>query len=441
MPLFSDAGPGLLLATQAAVLVRRTDGARLPAAREPRLAAALRRQLPELRAARGRALSRARAVRVPDDARLREARARGGEPRLASRSARSSSAFRSSGTSVVERALGVPATGPTVTPFIYVDDDLSMSLGRTVFGWPKTLASADADDRRRGWRTRVAPVTQATVEHDGLPEAVRREEARGACLPRGRAARPDLELPASLPIAASPFAPWADRVEPRRGGRRARQGCRRAAQGPRRHADERRLERRQLHGDDGSDGAVGVPAAAEPQREHAQPQAVPAVEASRAVRLPGADERADAAHVVQPHGHPRRGADALRRRVRRVHDQAPPVAVAADRRDARPGGLEALDGGEEVGIVELEPVLPFWYDVNMEYLTGSNVVSPRDDGIWHEDSTGRRFEPARQGGKVAVEEKLFNTTLSSTIDSVAGPFVFTEASIRVLPAARECERS
>ena len=90
-------------------------------------------------------------------------------------------------------------------------------------------------------------------------------------------------------------------------------------------------------------------------------------------------------------------------------------------------------GGEEVGIVELEPVLPFWYDVNMEYLSGSNVVRRSDDGVWHEDSTGRRFEPARHGGKVAAEEKLFNTTLSSTIDSVAGPFVFTEASIRVLP--------
>ena len=28
-----------------------------------------------------------------------------------------------------------------VAPFIFVDDDLSMTLGRTVSGWPKTLAS------------------------------------------------------------------------------------------------------------------------------------------------------------------------------------------------------------------------------------------------------------------------------------------------------------
>jgi hypothetical protein len=95
-------------------------------------------------------------------------------------------------------------------------------------------------------------------------------------------------------------------------------------------------------------------------------------------------------------------------------------------------------GAEEVGaegirIVELKPVLPFWYDVNMEYLAGSNVVRRGDDGVWHEDSTGRRFEPARDGGKVVAEELRFNTTLSSTIDSVAGPFVFTEASVRVLP--------
>ena len=99
-------------------------------------------------------------------------------------------------------------------------------------------------------------------------------------------------------------------------------------------------------------------------------------------------------------------------------------------------GLEVAKrwiGSEEVGIVELEPVLPFWYDVNMEYTAGSNLVWRGKDAIWHEDSTGRQFQPAEEDGEPTPEETLFNTTLSSTIDTVAGPFVFADATIRVLP--------
>ncbi len=198
----------------------------------------------------------------------------------------------------------------TVAPFIYVDDDLSMGLGRTVYGWPKTLARLTPTIA--AWMENpVAPVTQATVSTMVFPKLYYGRKLEEHVFLEVERTPPISTLPHPS-RSREPVRAVGRRVESRRGGHRARQGCRRAAQGPRHHADERGLERSQLHGDDGSAGAVGVPAAAQPQRKHAQPQAVPAVEASRAVRLPGADQRADAAHVVQSHGHPRPGAHALR---------------------------------------------------------------------------------------------------------------------------------
>ena len=73
----------------------------------------------------------------------------------------------------------------TVAPFIYVDDDLSMGLGRTVYGWPKTIATLTPTIA--AWmEDPVAPVTQATVSTMVFPKLYRGQEARGAGLPRNR---------------------------------------------------------------------------------------------------------------------------------------------------------------------------------------------------------------------------------------------------------------
>ena len=145
----------------------------------------------------------------------------------------------------------------TVAPFIYVDDDLSMGAGPDRLRLAEDPREADTDDRRLDGEPGRAGHA-GDREHDGLPEALLREKARGACLPRDRAHAADLELPHPS-RSHEPVRAVGCRVESRRGGHRARQGCRRAAQGPWRHADERGLERSQLHGDDGSDGAIGVP--------------------------------------------------------------------------------------------------------------------------------------------------------------------------------------
>jgi hypothetical protein len=330
----------------------------------------------------------------------------------------------------------------TVAPFIYVDDDLSMGLGRTVYGWPKTIATLTPTIA--AWMENpVAQVTQATVSTMVFPKLYYGRKLEEHVFLQVERAPPisSFRIP---PDVASPIAPWviaSNLAEAATGLGRDVVGL--------------------LRG-------LGI---------------VPMNDGSSAANsMAMAGQMAQSAFPLRPNlsantlnlkqfrrsNHPERyGFQALTNGPMRLTSfnrmgvlgqervlfgdlsggysiklhQWPslPIVDALGLQVARRWIGADVAGAEGIGIVELKPVLPFWYDVNMEYLGGSNLVRRDDDGVWHEDSTGRRFEPARDDGKVSTEELRFNTTLSSTIDSVAGPFVFTEASIRVLPllASRE----
>ena len=64
-------------------------------------------------------------------------------------------------------------------------------------------------------------------------------------------------------------------------------------------------------------------------------------------------------------------------------------------------GLEVARrwNGDGVDVAELRPVLPFWYDVNMEYEAGYNLAYRSDNGVWHEECTSRTFPAPRPAAR------------------------------------------
>lgn len=95
-------------------------------------------------------------------------------------------------------------------------------------------------------------------------------------------------------------------------------------------------------------------------------------------------------------------------------------------------GLEVADQwrGDGVDIAELKPVLPFWYDVNMKYERGSNVAWRTHDRVWR-DQEGHAYRS--KDGRDDPADRQYNTTLGASLQTVAGPFVFADTVLRVLP--------
>jgi hypothetical protein len=95
---------------------------------------------------------------------------------------------------------------------------------------------------------------------------------------------------------------------------------------------------------------------------------------------------------------------------------------------ARTLGLEVdrHDSSGGVGVAELKPVLPYWADVDLKYDAGTNIAWRTDDGIWR-DEAGQPFAAPREGAPP------FNNQVSTAIEAIAGPFEFSSTTIRVIP--------
>ena len=85
--------------------------------------------------------------------------------------------------------------------------------------------------------------------------------------------------------------------------------------------------------------------------------------------------------------------------------------------------------GDGVGVSELKPVFPFWYQVDMIYERGENLAWRTFDTRWH-DQEGHEY-PAEEA--IPGTEGLYNSTLGSSSQTVAGPFDFPCSTVRVLP--------
>jgi hypothetical protein len=91
-------------------------------------------------------------------------------------------------------------------------------------------------------------------------------------------------------------------------------------------------------------------------------------------------------------------------------------------------GLEVYKSWSDQGIsvCEFKPVLPFWIDVNLTYNAGENIAWQNQDGIW-KDGSGKPF-PIE-----TPPDPEFNNAVSTSLEAVAGPFQFPGTTIRVIP--------
>jgi hypothetical protein len=89
--------------------------------------------------------------------------------------------------------------------------------------------------------------------------------------------------------------------------------------------------------------------------------------------------------------------------------------------------------GPECKYSELSPVLPFWYDVDMSWERGKNLGWRTLDGKWRIEDT-----PIRPVSDNHETESRFNTTVGA-LQTLAGPFVFSNTTLRVLPLAADAK--
>ena len=81
---------------------------------------------------------------------------------------------------------------------------------------------------------------------------------------------------------------------------------------------------------------------------------------------------------------------------------------------------------EGVQVAEFKPVAPFWVDVDLKFSSGANVAWQTDNGIWK----GPDGEPYPGEHR---PNPPYNNTISTTVEAIAGPFQFTGTTIRVIP--------
>jgi hypothetical protein len=89
---------------------------------------------------------------------------------------------------------------------------------------------------------------------------------------------------------------------------------------------------------------------------------------------------------------------------------------------------------DDVEVAEIEPQFPFWYDVNMSYERGRNLAERSIDGVWHVPggTYSKPGEPTTLGDEL-TENQRFNTTMGTASQSFSGPFESISATLRVLP--------
>jgi hypothetical protein len=96
---------------------------------------------------------------------------------------------------------------------------------------------------------------------------------------------------------------------------------------------------------------------------------------------------------------------------------------------------ERHKGNEGVEVLTVKPVMPFWYDADMTYLVGRNLAWRSADGIWR-DNAGDPMSSIGYANSL-TGPTVFNSTVGSAVDEIAGPFRFVGTTMRVLPLIAE----
>lgn len=87
--------------------------------------------------------------------------------------------------------------------------------------------------------------------------------------------------------------------------------------------------------------------------------------------------------------------------------------------------------GQGAAVAELKPVFPFWYDVDMEYSIARNLAERCVGGGWRDRCGEYRCEDGRSGaGRSTLGD--FNGSLGSSSQAIAGPFTYGLVTSRLM---------
>ena len=321
----------------------------------------------------------------------------------------------------------------TITPFIYVDDNFSVPLGRTVSGFPKVLSRVTQVSSE--WvRNPMAPLTLARIETEVFPAAYagKRLENRVFLEVLRDAPMSNLRMPAD---PRSPLAPWtvaANLADAAGGfGRDAlwlAQALRIFAQVPAGQMPgmlPEMLARLAPALQPGGTGLVMNSLNLKQFRRADKPDELCYQALTNGPMITSAfnqggllgEERTllgdlSGGHTIRLHEYP-----------------ALPIVKTL--------GLEVQRRwqGDGVMVAELKPVLPMWMDVNVSLQPSVNLAWRGQEGGWRDGSGAPMPADARPGSAPAsvAPPPRFNTALASAVESISGPFEFTGTTIRVLP--------
>lgn len=313
----------------------------------------------------------------------------------------------------------------TATPFIYVDDELSMTLGRTAYGWPKTLAWLAPGLNEWIEDPRAAP-RAAAVSTMVFPEvyAGQRQQPRVFLEIHESPALTPLDFPQD---PASPFMPWsmlANMAQSSAGligdgiSMLSGLGLTRKRNGASADNLRRMAARARQLGD--------------PYRMETAFNTVNLKQFRRA------DRPAEFCYQSLTNAQMKLTSFNRGGMMGDLHllagDASGGYSIDVHRWSSLPIietlGIEVADEwqGDGTMVSRLRPVLPFWYDVNMDYDVGRTECWRTQVTDWR-DGRGRPI----QSKSAQPRDTSFNTALGASGQAVAGPFRFPSTTIRVLP--------
>jgi hypothetical protein len=315
-----------------------------------------------------------------------------------------------------------------ITPFIYVDDDISVPTGRGVYGFPKALAKITPAASQ--WITDpVAPVTLARVETAVFPELYqgRRLESRVFLEVQRDAPMSNFQVP---PDMRSPIMPWV-----------VASNLAQALGGLGRDAMWLAQAMRIFPINPGVDSAF-VPE----MLDRLGPALAPGgpgfvLNSLNLKQFRRSDAPARISYQGLTNGRMQmtafNGGGLLGEERTLLGDLSGGHTVKLHEYSSLPIvrtlGLDVHRRfrGDGIDVAELKPVMPFWIDVNVLYQQGINLVWRTRDSVW-KDGAGAQINRAQ---KPAPDDDAppYNTTVASVIEAVAGPFQFSGTTIRVLP--------
>ena len=315
----------------------------------------------------------------------------------------------------------------SVCPYIFVDNEMSLSTGREVFGWPKIQVTLEPD--ATAWVSDpMAPQSLLTASAPLFPE-----------LYAGRRPEPEvfLRIRQQAPPWRTRFPPDPDRFDPLATMSRAISGF---WGGIGRMFDMARALPVRGYPRDAvptawlnmlSGGAKYMTAfGAQPPRlnnitlKQFRDAELPTLACYQGItnsvmkvrRFNGGGMLGDVGLFF---GDPSGGIDITLRRSASL-----PIVDAL--------GLEMRhEEAAEADMVSVRPTLPFWQNVDLEYGTGETICWRTKRSFWV--SNPATVDAPEPPGGASVPENRFNTARGVGAQDVVGPFQFPNTTIRVLP--------